>query len=310
MKILIADDDPTSQYLLARTLKKWGYEVVVCSDGIEALKVLQENRIKLAILDWEMPGMNGIEICRYMRGIPEFSTYLLLLSARNKQTDVIEGLESGADDFIRKPFDAAELKARLKTGQRIIELEESLKEQAIRDPLTGLYNRRYMEEILGREIKRAERKGSEIGLILADIDHFKKINDSYGHQAGDLVLKIIGKFLLENVRGGDVVCRFGGEEFLLILPEASKQATVARAEKLCRDVRDCQIEYRNRQIGPISFSAGVSSFPQHGDTTDKLVHSADMALYEAKEAGRDRVVLHSEPADVSLTSTSGVFKQS
>lgn len=292
MKMLIADDDPITRHLLAGTLTRWGYDVVSCSDGQQALNVLLEDQIKLAILDWEMPEMNGIEICRHIRTLAGSQPYIVLLSARNTQLDVIAGLEAGADDFVRKPFDAGELRARLKTGMRIIELEKSLQEQALRDPLTGLYNRRYMQETLERELNRAVRKNTEVGIILADIDHFKKINDTFGHQAGDVVLREISGFLRDHIRSSDVVCRFGGEEFLLVLPDSSADGAFARAEDLRSSLAECEIEYQGRSID-VTFSAGVAVFPHSGATVDELIAAADRALYHAKSEGRNRVVLYS-----------------
>jgi DNA-binding response OmpR family regulator len=158
MRILIADDDPISLKMLSYTLSRWGYDVTSCSNGIDAIRLLLDEGIRLAILDWEMPEMNGIDVVRMIRSSPNRNAYLVLLSAKTRQADVITGLEAGADDFIRKPFDAGELQARLNTGNRIIRLEETLKEQSIRDALTGLYNRRYMEETLERELRRAKRR--------------------------------------------------------------------------------------------------------------------------------------------------------
>lgn len=292
MRILIADDDPISRHLLARTLSRWGYEVVSCCNGKEAMQHIQEEGIKLAILDWVMPELDGIEVCRQLRSFQDITTYLVLLSAKNTQMDVIAGLEAGADDFIRKPFDAAELRARLKAGMRIVNLQQSLNEQAIRDPLTGLYNRRYMQETLDRELIRAERKRVPVSVILADIDHFKRLNDTYGHQAGDTVLRFVARFLQDHIRSGDVACRFGGEEFLLILPEASAEISLARAESVREGISECEIEYQGRRVGAIQLSAGVAVFPLHGASSDELIQKADTALYEAKVQGRNRVVLH------------------
>lgn len=291
MKVLIADDDPISRHLLTRTLTKWGYEVVACSDGREAWQMLLEEGIKLAILDWEMPDMNGIDVCQLVRSTPSINTYLILLSARDTQTDVIAGLESGADDFVRKPFDSAELRARLKTGKRIIDLEQSLKEQTIRDPLTGLYNRRCMEETLERELARAERKRGSLGLILLDIDHFKKVNDTHGHQAGDAVLQAVGNFLQVQIRLGDVACRFGGEEFVLILPDATVDVTATRAEQLRKAISQLEVQYNGEMMDPVHLSAGIAVYPQHGTSHDVLLHNADNALYQAKALGRNRVLI-------------------
>jgi diguanylate cyclase (GGDEF)-like protein len=295
MKILVADDDPISRRLLMRVLDRWGYEVVVCSDGKEALWRLVEQEIQLAILDWKMPEMDGMEVCRKIRSTPGTHAYLVLLSARSNQEDLIAGLESGADDFIRKPFDAAELRARLNIGRRILDLEQSLRAQAIRDPLTGLYNRRYMEETLHREISRAIRKGTDLGVILVDIDHFKQINDTYGHQAGDQVLRVVGQFMLDSFRLADIVCRFGGEEFVVILPEVSTEITRNRAEQLREGITNREIFFKDVKLVPVYLSAGIAEFPLHGNTAEELLHKADQALYIAKAEGRNRVVLWSNP---------------
>jgi diguanylate cyclase (GGDEF)-like protein len=171
-----------------------------------------------------------------------------------------------------------------------LRLRETLKSQSIRDPLTGLFNRRYMEETLERELRRAERRKTTIGIVMLDIDRFKQFNDTNSHLAGDALLRALGEFLQANFRGEDIVCRYGGEEFVLILPEASLEVTSRRAEVLRERVKVLHVPYRGALLGGITLSLGVAAFPQHGDSVDAVLRAADSALYKAKTAGRDRVV--------------------
>jgi diguanylate cyclase (GGDEF)-like protein len=171
-----------------------------------------------------------------------------------------------------------------------LRLRETLKSQSIRDPLTGLFNRRYMEETLERELRRADRRKASVGVVMFDIDHFKQFNDTNGHLAGDALLKALGEFLQANFRGEDIVCRYGGEEFVLILPEAAADATVRRADVLREKVKVLHVPYRGSLLGGVTISLGVAAYPMHGDNVDALLRAADSALYEAKTAGRDCVV--------------------
>jgi diguanylate cyclase (GGDEF)-like protein len=171
-----------------------------------------------------------------------------------------------------------------------LRLRETLRAQAIRDPLTGLFNRRYLEETQEREIKRAARRRSTVGVVMMDIDHFKRFNDTHGHEAGDVLLRELGAFVLGHVRAEDVACRYGGEEFALILPDASLEATLAQAEQLRQAVKRLNLQHRGEQLGAVSLSLGVSAYPRHGTTADSLLRAADQALYRAKKGGRDRVV--------------------
>ncbi len=172
-----------------------------------------------------------------------------------------------------------------------LRLRETLRQQSFRDPLTGLFNRRYMEETLEREILRASRAGEHVGVMMMDIDHFKQFNDTFGHQAGDAFLTALGHFFLTHVRGEDVACRYGGEEFILLLPGADMQTTCLRAEELREKVHYLNVEHVGQSLGTISLSFGVACFPEHGLVPDILVHAADQALYHAKQEGRDRVVM-------------------
>jgi diguanylate cyclase (GGDEF)-like protein len=172
-----------------------------------------------------------------------------------------------------------------------LKLRETLRTQSIRDQLTGLYNRRHMEESLERELRRASRSGRAIGIVLVDIDHFKRVNDTHGHEAGDKLLKAVGQFLQSRMREEDLACRYGGEEFVFVLPEASLDATSQRAERLREEVKGLRVQHRGRDLEPVSISLGVAVFPEHGTTGASLLRSADHALYRAKAEGRDRLVV-------------------
>jgi len=297
-KVLIAEDDPISLRVVETMVKKWGYEPVLTQDGEEALQALQrDDSPRIAILDWMMPHKDGISVCRELRQQTDRAyVYILLLTAKSQRRDLVEGLGAGADDYLTKPFSGEELRARLFSGERILEVQEqlvaareALRVQAIRDPLTGLFNRRYMGEALERELRRAEHGGQPLSLIMFDVDHFKRLNDTSGHQAGDGLLIHIGSLFQERTRREDIACRYGGEEFLIILPGAPLEAALRRAEELRQAIRGSTVEHRGQSLGRTTVSAGVASFPEHGTTADELLRAADTALYRAKELGRDRV---------------------
>ena len=300
MKILVADDDAVSRRVLESMLVKWGYEVVTASDGAEAWKILRRpDAPQLAILDWMMPNVDGPGVCKKLRGRPGIPyVYILLLTDRSLERDLIEGLEAGADDYLTKPFSAQELKVRLFSGKRILDFQaqliaarEELRLQAIRDPLTGLFNRRYMEESLQRELHRAARNNFPLGAVMIDLDHFKRLNDTWGHEAGDAVLREFGNLLTNWSRGEDIACRYGGEEFTLILTAAASEATRLRTEQFREAARGLEIRHDGRSLGGITVSAGVAAFPEHGFTAGEILRAADEALYQAKARGRDRVVV-------------------
>src|SRR6266446_4390698 len=243
MRILIADDSIVSRHLLDATLRKWGYEVVVACDGVEAWNALQsEDAPKLAILDWVMPGLSGLEVCRNVRERgkdKDVYTYVLLLTSKSLREDLIQGMEAGADDYLTKPFDQHELKVRLRAGTRIIELQrelvearEALREQATKDFLTRIWNRSSILDIFQRELARGGRENRRVGVVLADLDHFKSINDTYGHFAGDAVLREFARRMLGSTRRYDAIGRYGGEEFLIILPGCDEACTAGQAERM------------------------------------------------------------------------------
>lgn len=298
MRILIAEDDPISRRLLEVTLGKWGYEVISCPDGQSAWEILQQPEApSLAILDWMMPGMDGLQVCREVRQlITEPYTYMLLLTAKSQKADIIAGLEAGADDYLTKPFDANELRMRLRAGRRILDLQEELifvreelREQATHDSLTRLWNRAATCEILQRELERAEREQLPLSLILADIDFFKRINDTYGHLAGDAVLRETAQCMKSVVRPYDGIGRYGGEEFLLVLPGCDTDGAMTLAERLRESIESSALVLAEGII-PITLSLGVSTNDITQDM-ETLIGAADAALYRAKNNGRNRVEL-------------------
>jgi len=312
MRILIADDDPVSRRMLGATLTTWGHELLVASDGDEAWKVLfKVDRPKLAILDWVMPGMDGAELCAKLRqegGEPY--VYVILLTAKGKHEDVVRGLGAGADDYMTKPFDPSELKVRLRAARRIIDLQrqlmaarDALKERVARDPLTGLLNRSEFSDILQQEVARSEREGTSLAVVMADLDHFKKVNDTYGHLAGDAVLQETALRFTSTVRPYDRIVRYGGEELLFVLPNCARDAAAKVAERLRVIMEREPVDTSEGPI-PVTVSLGVAvSSPAAVVPPHQLVKAADAALYRAKDAGRNRIEL-AVPEDFKKNSES------
>lgn len=298
MKILMADDDSVFRQILEKILAAWGYEVIVAENGSAALHILQsEDSPRIAILDWMMPGMNGVEVCRKVRGEGKLPyTYIILLTSQQRDEDITAGLEAGADDYITKPIKHNELRLRLRAGRRIIELQNELLEardtfrvKATQDSLTGLWNREEIFHILAQELSRAEREDKCVGVIMADIDFFKKINDTYGHLAGDAVLRSIAGKLYSLMRSYDSIGRYGGEEFLIILPNCCLECSTDFAERLRVSISNESIDTPEGMI-PVTISFGVvASGNDRNKDANSLVMAADKALYRAKEEGRNRV---------------------
>ena len=308
MKILIADDSIVSRHLLEATLRKWGYEVLVACDGEEALAILQrDDSPALAILDWMMPGMTGLEVCRRVRQrAREPYTYILLLTSKSQKEDLIEGMEAGADDYITKPFDQHELQVRLRAGTRLVDLQaellsarEALREQATRDSLTRIWNRRSIFDILCRELSRSQREGKPVGVVMVDLDHFKSINDNYGHFAGDAVLCEAARRMQNEIRQYDAIGRYGGEEFLILLYGCDEATSLTQAERLRKQLAAVQMDLQDTRL-TITASFGVTTaLPNQPSTPEELIHKADEALYLAKRRGRNRVefLSHGSEAD-------------
>jgi two-component system cell cycle response regulator len=298
--VLIAEDDPLFRRILERWFQQWDYGVTAVENGLDAWEVLQrEDAPQLAILDWMMPGMEGIELCRRIRSRDQSPyRYVLLLTAKDDKQDVIAGLEAGADDYLTKPFDVDELRARVRAGKRILDLQaalihaqDELQSAALHDSLTGLWNRGAVLDLLRREVCRRQRTGDALGVIMADIDYFKKINDTHGHLVGDAVLQEVTRRLAMQVRPYDGVGRYGGEEFLIVFPGCSMPDLVVGAERLRHCIADQPIETSVGQI-PVTLSLGLASVEQGENEIlgcETFLHRADSALYAAKARGRNRV---------------------
>lgn len=297
MKILIADDSATSRILLRSALQRWGYDVVVAENGAQAWEILaQKDAPPMAILDWVMPHMTGPEVCRHVRETHrEPYTYIILLTSKHTKDETVEGLEAGADDYVVKPFDEHELQVRLRAGQRIIDLQmklmtarEELRERANKDLLTMLPNRPAISAALEQELARCHRDRRTVGVILLDIDHFKKINDTYGHFAGDAVLRETAARLRGNMRPYDQVGRYGGEEFLVVLPNCDLEQAATQAERMRHKLHvDTMIVDGTEMRVSASFGVTVSDGSER--SPDVFVRVADEALYRAKASGRNCV---------------------
>jgi two-component system, cell cycle response regulator len=299
-RILIAEDDPVSRRLLELFLVKWGFDVSIATTGTEALQMLERmDAPRLAILDWMMPGMEGIQVCQKLREAQDrHYVYVLLLTARTQKEDVLQGLESGADDYLTKPFDAQELRARLHVGERILDLQdqliaagEQLLYRATHDNLTGVANRGVIMDTLHRERARQTREGGSFGIVLVDPDHFKYVNDTYGHPAGDDVLRETAQRMMACVRPYDSVGRYGGEEFLIIVPSSEAKGTLGLAERIRRAI-EAKPMMANAIPIAVTASLGVTaSVSASRVDAQEILRLADAALYRAKERGRNRCEL-------------------
>jgi diguanylate cyclase (GGDEF)-like protein len=298
MKVLVADDDPVTVKLVVKLLESWEYEVVTAGDGNEALAILQSSEPPgIAIVDWNMPGYTGLEVCRQVRATAHDKyIFLIMATARGVKADILEGLSAGADDYVVKPIFAAELRARLETGKRIVSLQEQLlaalasaEYRASHDVLTGLSNRAAAIERLSAELARSERDGSAIAVLMADIDHFKKINDEYGHLTGDVVLRHVANLLRYSVRVYDVIARYGGEEFLIVALGCKFADATDLGHRICELVNSSPVNINGTQIST-SISIGVIGAHQCAKAQEAtLIAAADAELYRAKNSGRNRV---------------------
>lgn len=308
MKILVADDDAVSRSMMRRLLTQCGYYVLSASDGIEAVQILsREDGPRLLLLDWMMPGLDGPEVCRAIRiTAREAYVYIILLTSKDSKDDVIAGLEAGADDYLTKPCHVEELRARLRTGERILQLEdilvkarEEMRFRATHDGLTHLLNRTSVIQRLNDDLARVRRHETEFAVVLCDVDHFKSINDTHGHPAGDDALREISNRLKAVVRNGDAVGRFGGEEFLLVLQGCTAEGLAPLTAMICEAIRSAPVP---TCAGPlrVSMSAGALHIGvEHaGVSTDQVLHAADVALYKSKATGRDRFTMGTFEAEL------------
>ena len=300
MKILLADDDPVSRRLMERMLQRGGYEVITVENGREAARELTAaGGPRLALIDWMMPELDGPAVCREVRSrIDGAYVYILLLTSKQSSEDIVKGLQAEADDYLTKPCHPAELKARLHTGRRILQLEDKLVEaredmrfKATHDALTSLWDRGAILALLRSELSRSKREHSSVSVLLCDIDHFKQVNDVHGHQVGDEVLEEVSTRLLDAVRPYDAVGRYGGEEFLIVLNGCSAEDLEVRAEQARKAICGRVFSTSDGSI-LVSMSIGATTI-QDWDKTDAVqpfLKEADEALYRAKAAGRNRVI--------------------
>jgi two-component system cell cycle response regulator len=300
MKILVADDEAVSRRMVEALLMKWGYEVASAVDGDAAWELLKAPLApRMALLDWMMPGQNGVDVCRAMRKHrPEPYTYIVLLTAKDTKESVVEGLESGADDYLTKPFNPQELKARIRVGMRVLQLEDNLVQareamrfRAMHDTLTGVWNRGAILDALNREVWRARREGNSLGVLMGDLDHFKSVNDTYGHLSGDCVLREVAKRMQSNIRPYDAVGRYGGEEFLILLPGCGGSETLSKAERLREAITRVPIDTPAGGLTITISIGGVATADWPHDSPNQILQMADLALYRAKKEGRNRSVL-------------------
>lgn len=301
MKILIADDEAISRRLLEKTLERAGYEVTAVENGRAAADQLSRpDGPRLALLDWMMPELDGPGVCREVRkGQQEGAyVYMVLLTSKESKEDIVTGLESGADDYLTKPFNADELKARLRTGERILHLEgrlvearEMMRFKATHDALTSIWNRGVIMDLLGRELARSQRESGCTIVLLGDVDHFKSVNDTYGHPVGDEVLREIARRLLLSIRSYDFVGRYGGEEFLLVLNNCKPEFAEARAEEIRKVISNTPVQTASGALN-VTMSLGLLVSNIWGvRPVEELLYDVDAALYAAKAAGRNCVKL-------------------
>lgn len=292
MKVLIVDDDPVSLLYLEDALEDSGYEVLSATDGEQVCEILLEDDAPmLAILDWMMPKMDGVSVCRKIREtVKDRYIYLIILTSRQETGFVVEAINAGADDFIRKPYSVDELQVRLRAGERISQLEQELRLKATHDSLTGLYNRAAILDILRSAMARHERNSYPISIIFADLDHFKQTNDRYGHQAGDDVLREVARRAKSVLRPYDSFGRYGGEELLIVLPECGDSGALAVAERVRAVIADEPVASNAGEIDT-TLSLGVATVDKETPFQfDELISRADRALYLAKNNGRNCVV--------------------
>jgi len=297
MKILIIEDELIFRRIVKKYLLEAGYEIVEAEDGLSAWELFQKGPFQLVITDWMMPGLDGPALVQKIRASGQKSyTYIIMLTAMDNKDNIVSGLESGADEYLTKPFNSRELIARVASGMRILRLEEELMQArmqmealAMHDGLTGLLNRRAIEEYAEAEFNMADRKARPLSVVLIDIDHFKSVNDRFGHKFGDHALQQVAKILTEELRTYDRIGRWGGEEFILMLPDTQLKDAVTVAERVRIRTAETLISLENGETFSIHISLGTACTTGQFQSLAKLIDAADQALYQAKQSGRDRV---------------------
>jgi len=291
LTVLVAEDNEDQMEIIKTILTKSRYRVVTAADGAEAVEQLAREPVDIALLDIMMPKMTGIEVCRKIREDPRLrNIYVIFLTALVAGEERVKGLEAGANDYITKPFYLPELLARISVGERLTHQRREMAEEAAHDPLTGLYNRRMFEERLSHEFGRAQRYGRPLSVLMIDVDGFKLVNDRYGHDWGDIVLKEVARVLREKTRKSDIPVRYGGEEFVLMLPEVALEGAAQAAEKIRQEIKELKFNPDSGLSFSVTVSVGVASTSgqSYGDG-QAVVKDADLALYRAKKNGKNRV---------------------
>jgi diguanylate cyclase (GGDEF)-like protein len=303
MKVLVAEGNADSCRALEKDIKEWGYEVITANNGQDALELIKKGGIRIAIIDWKMPDINGMELCRNIRKeIQERKSeniYVIVLLSKDSENDIINGLSAGADDYIVKPVNFLELKILIQNGDRIIKLEDSCIQLASFDPLTKLWNRNKIFQILDEELNRGWRENTHTGVVMIDIDYFKKINDSYGHLAGDAVLAEVASRIQKGLRPYDKAGRYGGDEMCVVLPKCNLNIVKLITERLRLSVCGKNIKTDGNLLNvTISIGGTISDNSSHS-SGNIYIKTSDEALYFAKEKGRNRIViLESSPQTV------------
>jgi diguanylate cyclase (GGDEF)-like protein len=298
-KVLVADDSAVYRKLVEQTLENDCHSILFAKTGQSALELFKEHHPAIVITDWIMPDRTGVELCQQIRASSQDSyTYIIILTSISEKENVVKGLAAGADDYLTKPFHPDELSARVAVGRRIVDLQRQieaknrlLEELALTDALTGLPNRRAIEEWAKRQLSGAARHGFSFWVAMADLDNFKRVNDTHGHEAGDTVLKTFAEILKANSRRSDICGRIGGEEFLMILTHADAESVRVVVERVLQQFREHEFSFGGKSAKATA-SVGITGF--HGRVAPefaKLMTQADAALYAAKRAGRDRVDL-------------------
>jgi len=307
MRILIVDDDRLSLRLLEHTLTEWGHDVVSCHDGLEAWQKIETAGANVVISDWLMPGLDGLELTQLIRErLASPYIYVLLITGHEGREGFLTAMEAGADDYLTKPLNLAELRARLAVGARVLSLQDELRKAlsvaedlATTDALTGLLNHRSIIERGETAYEQSRRQRYPLAAIMADIDHFKRVNDGFGHQAGDRVLTAVADALKAGIRRYDQIGRYGGEEFLVILPGCAADEVTGVAERMRRGVKRLRLTEKGQQLSMTASFGTASCVGQVHGGIETLIEAADAALYAAKAAGRNQVRSH----DVVLART-------
>lgn len=294
MTVLIAEDDPVTRLLLEEMLAEMGHASLTVADGNLALETVRKNPdINLVLLDWELPVMDGGEICRAVKELERF-VYIIMVTSKSGTKNLVQCIEAGADDFVSKPFSVDELKVRIMAGQRILHHENRMAKHANYDELTGIWNRRMILHFMENEWWRAQREEGRLSVMVIDIDHFKPVNDTYGHHAGDLVLIQFAQIVAANVRPYDQFGRYGGEEFLLVMPLSVSGDAKLLAERLRESIEEAEFSVGSEQTIKLTASIGLAQKSPSDRTPNDTFKRADECVYRAKTEGRNRVIMSAE----------------